>query len=141
MKTKLIILSLVATVFLLLAGCAEKSVGTGEKSMQTRETSQLSHAEQKEQAYDIFRQILDLSGSEDRQNNLPRIKELYQQIIDQYPEIGLAQESYLRLIIIAKEEDTASGDAEAERLYQEFVGKYPDSNLKKVLEYEINATK
>ena len=141
MKAKSIILSLLAAVFLLLAGCAEKSVSTGEKSMQPREASQLSHAEQKEQAYDIFREILDLSGSEDRQRNLPQIKELYQEIIVQYPEIGLAQESYLRLVIIAKEEDTASGDAEAERLYQEFVVKYPDSNLKKVLEYEVNATK
>ena len=133
-------LSLLAAVFLLLGGCAEKPVGTGEKSMRGREASQLSHAEQREQAYEIFKQIRELSDSQSRQKNLPQMKELYREIIDKYPDIVLAQESYLRLIIIAREEKTASGDAEAERLYQEFLGKYPDSNLKKILEYEAMNT-
>ena len=118
MKMKVIMFSLLAAVLLMLAGCADKSVGTGEKSLQTQETAQLSHAEQKEQAYEIFKQILELSDSMNRQKNLPKIKELYREIIAKYPDIGLAQESYLRLIILAKEKDTASGDAEAERLYQ-----------------------
>ena len=137
MKMKVIMLSLLAVVFIMPAGCVEKSVGIGEKSMQVQETSQLSPAEQKEQAYGIFRQILDLSGSEDRQKNLPQIKEMYGEIIDKYPETGLAQEIYLHLIVIAKEENTASGDVEAERLYQEFLVKYPDSNLWRMLEYEV----
>ena len=141
MKKKVIMFSLLAVVVLMQPGCADKSVGTGEKSMQTRETGELSPAEQKEQAYEIFKQILELSDSQDRQKNLPRIKELYREIIDKYPEIGLAQESYLRLIILAKEEDTAAGDAEAERLYQEFLGKYPDSNLRRILENEARSNK
>ena len=140
MNMKVVTLLFLVALFLMPAGCVQKSVGTGEESMQPREISQVSHAEQKEQAYDIFKQILDLSGRQDRQKNLPKIKELYGEIIDQYPGIGLAQESYLRLIIIAKEEDTASGDAEAERLYQEFLVKYPDSKLRKILENEARAT-
>ena len=95
----------------------------------------------KEQAYEIFKEILELSDSQNRQKNLPQIKGLYREIIDKYPGIGLAQESYLRLIILAKEENTAKGDAEAERLYQEFLGKYPDSNLRRILETEARATK
>ena len=140
MKMTLIMFSLLAAVLLMLPGCADKSVGTGEKSLQAQETKQLSQVEQKEQAYDIFKQILELSDSMNRRDNLPEIKDLYRKIIAKYPEIGLAQESYLRLIILAKEEDTAAGDVEAESLYQEFLGKYPNSNLRRVLENEARAT-
>ncbi len=141
MKIKVIMFSLLAVVVLMQPGCADKSVGTGGKTMQTQETGELSTAEQKEQAYEIFKQILELSDSQNRQKNLPRIKELYREIIDKYPGIGLAQESYLRLIILAKEEGTAAGDAEAERLYQEFLVKYPDSNLRRILETEARSNK
>jgi hypothetical protein len=141
MKMKRALLSLAIAVFLMLPGCAEKPVGTGEKSMQPQETFQLSPAEQKAQAYKIFEQIKELSDSEDRQKNLSEIKKLYRKIIDNYSEIGLAQESYLRLILIAKEENTASGDAEAEKLYQEFLGKYPESRLRRVMENEARSTR
>ena len=140
MKMKVVMVSLLVFVLLMLGGCAGQSGGTGGKSIEVQKASQLSLGEQKEQAYEIFKQILELSDREHRQENLPRIKELYREIINKYPEIGLAQESYLRLIIIAKEEKTASGDAEAEGLYQEFLGKYPDSNLGSVLESEARAT-
>ena len=137
---KMIMVSLLVFVLLMLAGCAEKPVGTGGKSLEGQKVSQLSPAEQEEQGYEIFKQILELSDRQNRQENLPRIKELYREIINKYPEIGLAQESYLRLIIIAKEEKSASGDAEAEGLYQEFLGKYPDSNLRRILENEARVT-
>lgn len=141
MKMKVVMFSLLAAVCLMLAGCAAKSAGgAGGKDMQTREASLLSPGEQEEQAYEILKQILELSGSHSRQKNLSRMKELYREIIEKYPETGVAQESYLRLIIIAKEDNTASGDAEAERIYQEFLGKYPDSNLRMVLENEARAT-
>ena len=140
MKMKLIMLSFLVAVFLMPTGCAEKSVGSGEGSMQSQGASQLSPAEQKEQAYEIFKQILELSNSQDREQNIPEMEKLYRQIIDKYPGVGLAQESYLRLIIIAKEKKTASGDAEAERFYQEFLVKYPDSKLRKILENEARAT-
>ena len=141
MKMKMALLSLAAAVFLMLPGCADKSIGTGEKSMPPQETSQLSPADQKAQAYKTFEQILELIDSEDRQKNLSEIKKLYRKIIDNYPGIGLAQESYLRLILIAKEENTASGDAEAEKLYQEFLGKYPESRLRRVMENEARSTR
>ena len=140
MKMKVVMVSLLVFVLFMLGGCAGQSVGTGGKSREVQKASQLSLGEQKEQAYEIFKQILELSDYQHRQENLPRMKELYREIINKYPQIGLAQESYLRLIIIAREEKTASGDAEAERLYQEFLGKYPDSNLRMVLESEARST-
>jgi hypothetical protein len=141
MKIKIVILSLLVAVFLFLTGCAEKSAGTGEKDMAPQGISQLSPAEQEKQSFEIFKEILELSSGMDRQSNLPQMKELYREIIDTYPESGLAQESYLRLIMIAREEKTAEGDAEAERLYQEFLGKYPDSGMRRILEYEARVEK
>ena len=140
MKMNVVMMSLLVFVLLVLGGCAGKSYGTRGESVEVQKASQMSLGEQKEQAYEIFNQILELSDHQHRQENLPRMKELYREIINKYPEIGLAQESYMRLIIIAKEEKTASGDAEAEGLYQEFLGKYPDSNLGSVLESEARAT-
>lgn len=122
----------------IIAGCAQKPVAEQAESMETWEPVQgMSLAEQKKQAYDIFKQILWLSDGPEREKHLPEIKALYREIIGRYPEIALAQESYLRLVILAKEEGTAAGDAEAERLYREFSVKYPDSKLMKIIENEL----
>ena len=124
----------------LVAGCATQTYDTGQKGVGREDSVQkLSPAEQKEQAYEIFKQILELSDAPERQKNLPQIKELYREIIDKYPEVGLAQESYLRLVLLAKQERTVSGDKEAEELYREFADKYPDSRLRKVIENELKS--
>ena len=60
--------------------------------------------------------------------NLSEIKILYRKIINNYPDLALAQESYLRLIILDKDEHSPEGDAEAESLYQEYVTKKAGSN-------------
>jgi hypothetical protein len=125
-------------LFYVLVGCAGQSVDQGQDAMPPVEPVQkLSHAEQKEQAYEVFKQILDLSNSPDRLENLPRIKGLYREIMDKYPDVGLAQECYLRLVILAKQEETESGDKEAEQLYQEFLQKYPESKLKPIIASEL----
>jgi hypothetical protein len=113
-------------------GCAEKTVEKRQEPVR-----QLSIAEQKEQAYKIYEEILVLNNTPGAVKNSPRVKELYREVIDAYPDITLAQESYLRLIIMAKEENTAAGDLEAEQLYQEFLQKYPDSRIKGTVEHEL----
>ena len=132
MKKKFIRLFFIMCVLVLAAGCATKTYDTAP-------AKQLSPAEQKEQAYEIFKQILELTDAPERQENLPQIKKLYRQIIDTYPDVGLAQESYLRLVLLAKEENSPSGDKEAAELYQEFAEKYPDSRLRKVIENELKS--
>ena len=97
----------------------------------------MSIEEQKKEAYDILKEILLLSESPEREKKLPEIKVLYRKIINKYPDLGLAQESYMRLVILAREENTPDGDAEAESLYEEFMRKYPGSRLQRIIENEL----
>jgi hypothetical protein len=127
-------------VLSLVAGCATQTYDTGPKGVGREDSVQkLSPAEQKEQAYEIFKQLLELSDAPDRGKNLPQIKKLYREIIDKYPDVGLAQESYLRLVLLAKQERTESGDKEAEELYREFADKYPNSRLRRIIENELRS--
>jgi hypothetical protein len=139
MKMKIVVCFLLGATLLLLSGCAEKTADAGPDAVKPEAVSLLSPEEQEEKAYEVFREILELSRGESRQANLPQMKELYREIIDTYPESWLAQESYLRLIIMARQDKTAEGDTEAERLYQEYLGKYPDSGLRRILEYEARS--
>ncbi len=122
----------------LMCGCAQKTAEVEQKSIERRAPlTQMSIEEQKKEAFGIFTKILLLSDSPERDKNLPEIKSLYREIIEKYPDIGLAQESYLRLVMEARKENTAAGDAEAERLYQEFLQKYPDSRMQPIIESEL----
>lgn len=139
MKTISMALAGLLVVVGVLAGCAQKpGGGEPEKLAVEQGTQTLSLEEQKTAAYEIFKEILLLTDSPDREKNLPAIKGLYREIIDKYPKIGLAQESYLRLIMLAKEEKTAAGDAEAQSLYNEFMQRYPDSKIQRIVENELN---
>ncbi len=141
MKKGLIRCLFMLVILYLAAGCATQTYDTGPKEVGREDSVQkLSPAEQKEQAYEIFKQILELSDAAERQKNLPQIKKLYREIIDKYPDVGLAQESYLRLVLLAKQQRTESGDKEAENLYREFADKYPDSRLRKVIENELRSS-
>ena len=135
-KRKLIVAACVSLFIGLLAGCAQK---TEEIDMIPQPVQKLSLEEQRAAAYEIFKEILVLSDSPEHEKNSPQIKSLYRGIIDNYPDIGLAQESYMRLIIMAKKEGTAAGDAEAEALYQEFLQQYPDSKIQRIIENELNS--
>jgi hypothetical protein len=132
MQKKILLILLLCLMLGAFIGCAGQTVEKRQEPVQ-----QLSRAEQKEQAYEIFEQILNLSNTPGVEKDVPRIKELYREIIDKYPDIGLAQESYLRLILLAKDENTAAGDKEAEGLYQEFLQKYPNSRVRPIMEKEL----
>lgn len=134
-----VLLNFLVIVGILLSGCAQKHGGDAAKSIEGQASVEvLSIEEQKAKAYELFRQILYLSDSPEREKHLPEIKSLYREIIEKYPDSGLTQESYLRLVMLAKNEKTAEGDAEAARLYEEFSRKYPGSKLKRVIENELD---
>ena len=127
-------------ILFLLISCHYVTLGSevGSKEPFASEPVQKLNAdEQKKPAFEILKEILSLSESPDRENNLPRIKALYRKIVEAYPDLVLAQESYMRLVILAKEENTPAGDAEAEQIYQEFLQKYPGSRMQRVIENEL----
>ena len=138
MKMRIISLLCFFVCWVMIAGCAQKPSEVGQESIKSSEPVQvLSIEEQRKQAYDILKEILLLSDSPERKAKLPEIKALYREIIDKYPDLGLAQESYMRLVLLAKEENTQAGDAEAESIYNEFLQKYPDSRLQRIIENEL----
>ena len=121
-----------------MGGCAQKTTEVEQKSIERRAPlQQMTIEEQQKEAFGIFTKILLLSDSPERDKNLPEIKFLYREIIEKYPDIGLAQESYLRLVMEAKKENTTAGDAEAEGLYREYLQKYPDSRMQPIIESEL----
>ena len=122
----------------ILGGCAQKSADMDHKGMKTPEPApDLTVEEQQKKAYEILGQILQLTDSMDREQNIPEIKAGYREIIEKCPDTALAQESYLRLVLLAREENTPESNAEAERVYQEFLQKYPDSSLQRIIENEL----
>ncbi|MEW6218268.1 MAG: tetratricopeptide repeat protein [Thermodesulfobacteriota bacterium] len=58
----------------------------------------MSRDDQEKRAMALFSTIHDLAQGPDRTANLGRMTDLYQEIIDQCPDVPLAQESYWRLI-------------------------------------------
>lgn len=122
----------------IVAGCAQKPAEMRQKSLESpAPVQQLTLAEQDTRAYEILEEILQLTDTFYRQENIPQIKVLYREIIETCPDTGVAQESFLRLVLLAKEEKTAAGDAEATQLYREFLERYPDSRLRPIIETEL----
>ena len=119
-------------------GCAQQPADVGQKSLESpASVQQLTPAEQEKRAYEILEEILQLSDAVYRKENIPQIKALYREIIETCPDTGMAQESFLRLVLLAKENKTAEGNAEAEQVYQEFLQRYPDSRLQRIIENEL----
>ena len=122
----------------IMGGCAQKSADMEQKSIERLEPApKLTVAEQQKKAYEILEEIRQLTDTIDREENIPEIKAGYREIIEKCPDTALAQESYLRLVLLAREENTPDSNAEAERVYQEFLLKYPDSPLQRIIENEL----
>jgi len=80
---------------------------------------------------EVFTSVLDLiESTDDRKSVLPQIEELYENIIRDYPEAPLAQESYWKLITIYVEDYSPPAYDKAEVKYNEFQQKYPQSYIK-----------
>ena len=86
----------------------------------------------------VFSEILDvIESTRDRKSILPKIEELYDKIISEYPDAPLAQESYWKLITLYIEDYSPPAYDKAEARYNEFIKKYPKSALKGFLSEEL----
>ncbi len=90
----------------------------------------LPREEQEKKALDAFNKILELTETGSREEILPRLENAYLDIIKNYPEAPLAQESYWRLIVIYTREYNPPKTEEAETAYKNFINSYPDSPFK-----------
>ncbi len=129
LKSLIKIISYIA-VILLFTACATQPVKKVKPAEETKKP--LSPEEQKkEKSIEVFTEILDvIETSESRKDALPKVESLYKKIIIEYPETGLAQESYWRLISIYVNDYSPADYEKAEALYGEFLEKYPQSPLK-----------
>ncbi|MCX7793899.1 MAG: hypothetical protein N2257_05790 [Thermodesulfovibrionales bacterium] len=97
----------------------------------------LSKEEQERMALEAFNKILELTESGSREKILPKLERAYLEIINNYPQAPLAQESYWRLIIIYTRDYKPPKSEEAEKLYDKFIRLYPDSPFRKDIEDTI----
>ncbi|MBI5663488.1 MAG: hypothetical protein HZC49_00140 [Nitrospirae bacterium] len=80
---------------------------------------------------ELFTSVLELiESTDDRKTVLPKIEELYENIIRDYPQAPLAQESYWKLITIYVEDYSPPAYDKVEIKYNEFLEKYPQSYIK-----------
>jgi tetratricopeptide (TPR) repeat protein len=102
--------------------------------VQSQGNERLSRDEQQKQALEVFNRILSISQSADNNGVRDRIADLYGQIIHEYPDAPLTQESYSRLIELYLKNYVPPRNGEALILYREFITKYPDSPLRNPVE-------
>jgi TolA-binding protein len=113
----------------LLSACATASVQKAKPTVEPEKV--LTPAEQEAKALEAFNNILTISRSSDeRQAVLSKMEESYAQLIKDYPNAPLAQESYMRLIMIYVNDYSPPKYVKAEALYNEFLENYPGSVLK-----------
>jgi len=86
--------------------------------------------EQEQKVNELFGRILSLTEeAEDRQSILLQMEALYDEIINNYPDVPLVEEIYWRLIALSVEEFKPPKIDKAERLYKDFLRRYPNSTL------------
>ncbi len=117
----------------LFSACATVPVEKAEEVKLLIETEKvLTPAEQEAESLEVFNEILNISRlSKDRQAVLPKMEEMYAQLIKDYPDAPLTQESYWRLIMIYVNDYSPPAYEKAETLYHEFSENYPGSVLKR----------
>lgn len=91
----------------------------------------LPKEEQEKRALDVFNRILEITETGSREELLPRLESAYLEIINNYPEVPLAQESYWRLIVMYTRDYNPPKIEEAEKLFNNFINTYPDSPFRK----------
>lgn len=136
--TRCTLLCLTAFLFLIHA-CVTAPQKAEEKKIAPEiqiTPEKLSLEEQSKKALDTFNKILILTeDATDRQAILPQMEAMYEEVINNYPDAPLVEESYWRLISINMEEFKPPRVDKAERLYQDFLKKYPESPLKIYMEH------
>jgi len=100
-------------------------------------TVSLSQEEQAKKALEIFNRILDVSQSEDRSKAVNTMVEMYMQIISDYPDAPLAQESYWRIIELYLRDFDPPRVKDSVDLYKVFISKYENSPIHNAIESTI----
>jgi hypothetical protein len=97
-----------------------------------------TRTENEKKSLETFAEILHITRStNDRQSILPRIESLYTQIINDYPETPLAQESYWRLITICLNDYSPPDYEKATALYKAFIRKFTHSSVRRFIEDDM----
>lgn len=94
----------------------------------------LSKEEQSKKALEVFNKILDISQIEERSAAVNKMTAMYRQIIDEYPDAPLAQESYWRLIEMNLRDFSPPRMKESMNLYDEFLARYKESPILNAIE-------
>jgi hypothetical protein len=129
MKRVNILFGILIFVFLLYA-CAtppeQKPSGMINPSIPVEEQKTLAMAK--------FNDILTLREStHDRDSIRPELENLYLDLVTEYPDAPLAQESYWKLIEIYLKEYSPPEYDRAEELYGRFVQLYPEAGMMKIM--------
>jgi tetratricopeptide (TPR) repeat protein len=132
-------LPIYSILLILFSACATTpktaTVAKAEEERVPPQTKELlSPSEQDAKALEAFKRILTLTEEASREAILPQIEIAYLEIIREYPDSSIAQESYWRLVLIYVDESIPPRYDEAERLYNEFIKKYPESQMRSMIE-------
>lgn len=121
------------------AGLERKAENKEESPVAAKKKkAELSLEEQMAEASSIFNQILELS-QEDRMGNLDKMAELYLKIINEYPEVLVAQESFLRLTELYLNVYMPAEEQSAINLYDMYTERYQEPFLKNQIEQIVTS--
>lgn len=91
--------------------------------------------EQKRLADEKFNEILLVSqSSKDKNVTLPKMEKLYLELVNDYPDAPIAQESYFKLFELYVRKHVPPQYDKAEKLYSEFSRRYPRSAFKSLVD-------
>ncbi|MBI4826854.1 MAG: tetratricopeptide repeat protein [Nitrospirae bacterium] len=137
-KTVIILIAFV----LLSYGCATSPIKeiSGPEGGAARR-SPVPQEEQETKSINVFRELLDLSASDaDRDEVLLEMQKKYLEIINNYPDAPLAQESYYRLITILLTDYYPPEFVKAESHYNDFIKRYPGSKFKYLVDTTLGTS-
>lgn len=98
-------------------------------------TKIISPEEREKKAFLKLNEILIAKRSaKDRKSALPRMEELYFELINEFPDVPVAQESYWKLIDIYVKDYSPPLYDKAEALYEKFLKEYPRSGLRELVD-------
>ncbi len=130
----------IISAFLFFYGCATSPVKEAAvpKGMPAKKT-ELSQEQQEHKSIELFHELLNISSSaKSRQEAVPLLEAKYLEIISEYPDAPLAQESYYRLISLFLNDHTPPEFASAEANYVDYVFRYPGSKFKFLVDLEFS---
>ncbi|MBI4844612.1 MAG: hypothetical protein HY809_09905 [Nitrospirae bacterium] len=138
MKNKLLLFFVIAFLFY---GCAGAPVRKDTESKEEpAQKPSVSQQEQEMMSREAFNEILQISSSAEREEILPEMERKYLEIIGNYPDAPLAQESYYRLISIFLLDYYPPEFQKAEAHYADFLRKYPGSKFRYLVDLTLGTS-